>query len=88
MLKEQAAHSPKMSVFTSHHSITSHKTVYVIYSYKRNQQEALCLYFDMQIYVFQPDLLSIIRSLDTVFRAIGICIQEGISKLENSGLKM
>jgi len=38
--------------------------------------------------MFQTDLLSNIRSLDTVFTAIGICIQKAISKFENSELKM
>jgi len=42
----------------------------------------------MQLYMFQTDLLSIIRCLDTVFRAIGICIQKAIIKFENSELKM
>jgi len=31
------------------------------------------LYCDVQLYMFRTDLLSIIRSLDTVFAAIGIC---------------
>jgi len=31
------------------------------------------LYFDKELYMFRTDLLSIIRSLNTVFTAIGIC---------------
>ena len=31
------------------------------------------IYFDKELYMFRTDLLSIIRSLNTVFIAIGIC---------------
>jgi len=31
------------------------------------------IYFDKELYIFQTDLLSIIRSLNTVFTAVGIC---------------
>jgi hypothetical protein len=31
------------------------------------------LYFGKQLYMFQTDLLTIIRSLTTVFTVIGIC---------------
>jgi len=31
------------------------------------------IYFDKELNVFQTDLLSIIRSLNTVYTAIGIC---------------
>jgi len=31
------------------------------------------IYFDKELYMFRPDLLSIIRSLNTVYTAIGIC---------------
>ena len=31
------------------------------------------LYFGKELYMFQTDLLSIVRSLNTVFTAIGIC---------------
>ena len=31
------------------------------------------VYFDKELYMFQTDLLSIIRSLNTVYKAIGIC---------------
>jgi len=37
MLKEQAVHSPKMSVFSSHHSISSLKTWIFIYTPVRTQ---------------------------------------------------
>jgi hypothetical protein len=30
-------------------------------------------YFDIQPYMFRTDLLSIIRSINTVFTALGIC---------------
>ena len=39
------------------------------YSYNKSQQDALFLYFIL----VKTDLLSIIRSLNTVFTAIGIC---------------
>jgi len=29
--------------------------------------------FDKELYMFQTDLLSIIRSLNTVYTAIGVC---------------
>ena len=31
------------------------------------------LFFDKELYMFQTDLLSIIRSCNTVYTAIGIC---------------
>jgi hypothetical protein len=31
------------------------------------------IYFDKELYMFQTDLLSIIKSLNTVYTAIGIC---------------
>jgi len=31
------------------------------------------VYFDKEFYMFQTDLLSIIRGLNTVYTAIGIC---------------
>jgi len=40
----------------------------VIYSCNRSH-----LYFGKQLYMFWTDLLSIIRSLNTVFTATGIC---------------
>jgi hypothetical protein len=47
----------------------------VIYSYNKSQRDALFLkiYFGKELYMFQTDLLSIIRSLNTVYTAIGIC---------------
>ena len=48
----------------------------MIYSYNKSQQDALFLkftYFGKELYMFRTDLLSIIRSLNTVFTAIGIC---------------
>jgi hypothetical protein len=47
----------------------------VIYSYNKSQQDALFLNFIFvkQLCMFRTDLLSIIRSLNTVFIAIGIC---------------
>ena len=47
----------------------------MIYSYNKSQQDALFfkLIFDKQLYMFHTDLLSIIRSLNTVYAAIGIC---------------
>jgi hypothetical protein len=47
----------------------------VIYSYNKSQRDALFLKFilDKELYMFPTDLLSIIRSLNTVYAAIGIC---------------
>jgi len=47
----------------------------VIYSYNKSQRDALFLkfIFDKELYMFQTDLLPIIRSLNTVYTAIGIC---------------
>ena len=46
----------------------------VIHSYDKSQQDALFLtLFGKELYMFQTDLLSIIRSLNTVFTATGIC---------------
>jgi len=42
-------------------------------SYNKSQRDALFLIFiGKELYMFQTDLLSIIRSLNTVFTAIGI----------------
>jgi len=47
----------------------------VIYSY--NKEPTRCtisqIYFGKELYMFQTDLLSIIRSLKSVFTAVGIC---------------
>jgi len=47
----------------------------VIYSYNKSQPDALFLKFILikNSYMFQTDLLSIIRSINTVYTAIGIC---------------
>ena len=47
----------------------------VIYSYNKSQRDALIsqIYFDKELYMFRTDLLSIIRSLTTVYTATGIC---------------
>ena len=47
----------------------------MIYSYNKSQRDALIsqIYFDKELYMFQTDLLSIIRSLNTINTAIGIC---------------
>jgi len=46
----------------------------VIYSYNKSQPDALFLnfIFDKELYMFRSDLLSIIRSLNTVHTATGI----------------
>jgi hypothetical protein len=47
----------------------------MIYSYNKSQRDALSpkIYFGKELYMFRIDLLSIIRSLNTVYTAIGIC---------------
>jgi hypothetical protein len=52
--------------------IVHHDTVY---SYNKSQRDALFLkfIFDKELYMFRTDLLSIIRSLNTVYAAVGIC---------------
>jgi len=49
----------------------------VIYSYNKSQRDARRtisqVYFDKELYMFWTDLLSNIRSLNTVYTAIGIC---------------
>jgi len=47
----------------------------MIYSYNKSQRDALFLkfIFDKELYTFQTDLLSIIRSLNIVYAAVGIC---------------
>jgi len=39
------------------------------------------IYFDKVLYMFRTDVLSIIRSLDTVFTAIGICHASSVDRL-------
>jgi len=50
----------------------------VIYSYNKSQRDALIsqVYFDKELYMFWTDLLSIIRGLNTVHTATGICHAE------------
>jgi hypothetical protein len=47
----------------------------VIYSYNKSQRDALFLkfFFYKELYMFQTELLSDIRSLNTVYTAVGIC---------------
>jgi len=62
-----------------HVNLTAHLTFrgpcFVINSYNKSQRDALFLkfIFDKELYMFRTDLLSIIRSLNTVYAAIGIC---------------
>jgi hypothetical protein len=46
----------------------------VIYSYNKSQRDALIsqIYFGKELYMFRTDLLSMIRSLNTVYTTIGI----------------
>jgi len=46
-----------------------------LYSYNESQRDALFLKFisDKELYMFRTDLQSIIRSLNTVYTAAGIC---------------
>jgi hypothetical protein len=51
-----------------------HECLQIMYSYNKSQRDALFLKFILiKNYMFRTDLLSIIRSLNTVFTAIGIC---------------
>ena len=47
----------------------------MIYNYNKSQPDALFLKFtfDKELYMFRTDLLSIIRSLSTVYTTTGIC---------------
>jgi len=47
----------------------------LVYFYNKNQRAALFLkfIFGKELYMFRTDLLSIIRSLNSVYTAIGIC---------------
>jgi len=55
--------------------LTFRELCIVIYSYNKSQWDALVLKFnfDKELYMFRTDLLSIIRSLNTVHTATGIC---------------
>jgi hypothetical protein len=55
-------------------SLTFREPCIVIYSYKKSQRmHYFSTLFGKELYMFRADLLSIIRSLNTVFTAIGIC---------------
>ena len=41
------------------------------------------IYFDKELYMFRTDLLSIIRSLNTVYAAIGICHASSVDCYQN-----
>jgi len=61
-------------IFTILIHLTFRGPCIVIYSYNESQQDALFLNFILvKNYMFRRDLLSIIRSLNTVFTATGIC---------------
>ena len=47
----------------------------MIYSYKKKPTRCTIshIYFDTERYMFRTDLLSIIRSLNTVYTATGMC---------------
>jgi len=56
----------------------------VIYSYNKSPRDALSLNFiwkGKELYMFRRDLLSIIRSLNTVFTATGICHTSYVASL-------
>jgi hypothetical protein len=53
--------------------LLSHWTRINIFSILIIKANEMQLYFGKELYTFQTDLLSIIRSLITVFTAIGIC---------------
>ena len=50
-------------------------TPHLFCSYNKSQQDCTIsqLCFGKELYMFRPDLLSVIRSLNTVLKAIGIC---------------
>jgi len=56
----------------------------VIYSYNKSQQDALFFkfIFGKELLMFQTDLLSIIRSLNTVYATIGICHASSVDCLD------
>jgi hypothetical protein len=58
-----------------HLNVTFREPCIMIYSYNKNQKDFTLsqLYFGKELYMFRTDLLSIIRSFNTVFTAIGIC---------------
>jgi len=74
--KEKTSVAPQTSsLYPNHYSdqtiLTFRGPCIVIYSY--NKANKLQIYFDKVRYMFLTDLLSIIRSLNTVYTATGIC---------------
>ena len=56
----------------------------MIHSYDRSQKEAPFpnFIFDIQLYMFRTDLLPIIRILDNVLAATGICPTSYVGKYQ------
>jgi hypothetical protein len=59
---------PKVTTFTSLLA-----TYIRILKIKANEMHYFSTFFGIELYIFRTDLLSIIRSLNTVFTEIGIC---------------
>jgi hypothetical protein len=55
------------------HSLPAQFTHFILFMIKANEMHYFSTLFHKELYVFRRDLLSIIRSLSTVFTAIGIC---------------
>ena len=55
----------------------------MLYSYNKNQRDTLLLKFILvkKLYMFRADLLSIIRSFNTVYTAIDICRASSVDSL-------
>ena len=55
----------------------------MIYSYNKSLRDALFFKFilDKELNMFRTALLSIVRSLNTVYRAIGICHASSVDSL-------
>jgi hypothetical protein len=65
------------------------KQTVVVSSYYKNQRDALFLaLFGKELYVFRTDLLSIIRSLNTVYTAIGICHTSYVDSARKVGMDL
>jgi hypothetical protein len=60
---------------SSIHNLTFREPSIMKYCYNKSQPDALLLklIFDKELYMFRRDLLSIIRSRNTIYTAIGIC---------------
>jgi len=71
------------------HNLTFRGPCIVIYSYNKSQRDALFLNFiGKELSMFWTDLLSIIRSLNTVFTAISMtntCCREYSIKTPDDG---